>query len=98
MSDLKIKSNDFSSRFTRHNLLRVYPKSTWMTSSNYDPFVGWMQGAQMAAFKMQYKCASNKAGLNPISGSCDVLKHARKVVYEFPVLVLAQSIFFVKRE
>ncbi|CAK7331198.1 unnamed protein product [Dovyalis caffra] len=40
-------------RFTQRNLLRVYPKGTRITSSNYNPFVGWMHGAQMVAFNMQ---------------------------------------------
>ncbi|CAK7331206.1 unnamed protein product [Dovyalis caffra] len=40
-------------RFTQRNLLRIYPKGTRITSSNYDPFVGWTHGAQMVAFNMQ---------------------------------------------
>lgn len=40
-------------RFTQKNILRVYPKGTRVTSSNYKPFVGWMHGAQMVAFNMQ---------------------------------------------
>ncbi|OIT38904.1 PREDICTED: phosphoinositide phospholipase C 2-like [Nicotiana attenuata] len=40
-------------RFTQQNLLRVYPKGIRVDSSNYDPFVGWMHGAQMVAFNMQ---------------------------------------------
>ncbi|XP_021279286.1 phosphoinositide phospholipase C 1-like isoform X2 [Herrania umbratica] len=40
-------------RFTQRNLLRVYPKGTRLDSSNYNPFVGWMHGAQMVAFNMQ---------------------------------------------
>ncbi|KAJ6424823.1 hypothetical protein OIU84_025567 [Salix udensis] len=40
-------------RFTQRNLLRVYPKGTRITSSNYNPFVGWAHGAQMVAFNMQ---------------------------------------------
>ncbi|CAN4101644.1 unnamed protein product [Withania somnifera] len=40
-------------RFTQQNLLRIYPKGTRVDSSNYDPFVGWMHGAQMVAFNMQ---------------------------------------------
>ncbi|KAG4198474.1 hypothetical protein ERO13_A05G088100v2 [Gossypium hirsutum] len=39
--------------FTQRNLLRVYPKRTRLDSSNYNPFVGWMHGAQMVAFNMQ---------------------------------------------
>ncbi|CAI0540683.1 unnamed protein product, partial [Linum tenue] len=40
-------------RFTQKNILRVYPKGTRFTSSNYKPLVGWMHGAQMVAFNMQ---------------------------------------------
>ncbi|XP_038720888.1 LOW QUALITY PROTEIN: phosphoinositide phospholipase C 6-like [Tripterygium wilfordii] len=40
-------------RFTQKNILRVYPKGTRITSSNYEPIVGWMHGAQMIAFNMQ---------------------------------------------
>ncbi|KAF7816106.1 phosphoinositide phospholipase C 2-like [Senna tora] len=40
-------------RFTQRNLLRIYPKGTRLDSSNYDPMVGWMHGAQMVAFNMQ---------------------------------------------
>ncbi|XP_022730851.1 phosphoinositide phospholipase C 2-like isoform X2 [Durio zibethinus] len=39
--------------FTQRNLLRVFPKGTRLDSSNYNPFVGWMHGAQMVAFNMQ---------------------------------------------
>ena len=40
-------------RFTQNNILRIYPKGTRITSSNYKPIVGWMHGAQMIAFNMQ---------------------------------------------
>ncbi|KAE8734861.1 Phosphoinositide phospholipase C 2 [Hibiscus syriacus] len=40
-------------KFTQRNLLRVYPKDARVDSSNYNPFVGWMHGAQMVAFNMQ---------------------------------------------
>ncbi|KAL2539882.1 Phosphoinositide phospholipase C 2 [Abeliophyllum distichum] len=40
-------------RFTQRNILRVYPKGTRFDSSNYNPLVGWMHGAQMVAFNMQ---------------------------------------------
>ncbi|PNY14037.1 phosphoinositide phospholipase C 4-like protein, partial [Trifolium pratense] len=40
-------------RFTQKNFLRIYPKGTRVTSSNYKPFVSWMHGAQMVAFNMQ---------------------------------------------
>ncbi|KAF9594267.1 hypothetical protein IFM89_028924 [Coptis chinensis] len=43
----------FSIRFTQRNLLRVYPKGTRFNSSNYNPLIGWMHGAQMVAFNMQ---------------------------------------------
>ncbi|CAN6206549.1 unnamed protein product [Urochloa humidicola] len=40
-------------RFTQRNILRIYPKGTRVTSSNYNPFLGWVHGAQMVAFNMQ---------------------------------------------
>ncbi|ONK61854.1 uncharacterized protein A4U43_C08F34270 [Asparagus officinalis] len=40
-------------RFTQKNMLRIYPKGTRFDSSNYDPLIGWMHGAQMVAFNMQ---------------------------------------------
>ncbi|XP_020225372.1 phosphoinositide phospholipase C 2 [Cajanus cajan] len=40
-------------RFTQRNMLRVYPKGTRITSTNYNPLIGWMHGAQMVAFNMQ---------------------------------------------
>ncbi|XP_042403029.1 phosphoinositide phospholipase C 2-like [Zingiber officinale] len=40
-------------RFSHRNLLRIYPKGTRFNSSNYNPFVGWIHGAQMVAFNMQ---------------------------------------------
>ncbi|KAF6153631.1 hypothetical protein GIB67_027498 [Kingdonia uniflora] len=40
-------------RFTQNNILRVYPKGTRFNSSNYNPLIGWMHGAQMVAFNMQ---------------------------------------------
>ncbi|CAL9101267.1 unnamed protein product [Musa textilis] len=40
-------------RFTQRNLLRIFPKGTRVTSSNYKPLLGWMHGAQMVALNMQ---------------------------------------------
>lgn len=40
-------------RFTQKNLLRIYPKGTRVTSSNYNPLRGWIHGAQMVALNMQ---------------------------------------------
>ncbi|KAM3320400.1 phosphoinositide phospholipase C 6 [Capsicum chacoense] len=40
-------------RFTQRNILRVFPKGTRVTSSNFKPMTGWMHGAQMIAFNMQ---------------------------------------------
>ncbi|KMT05047.1 hypothetical protein BVRB_7g172050 [Beta vulgaris subsp. vulgaris] len=40
-------------RFTQKNLLRIYPKSTRILSSNFNPLIGWTHGAQMVAFNMQ---------------------------------------------
>ncbi|XP_024026735.1 phosphoinositide phospholipase C 2 isoform X2 [Morus notabilis] len=40
-------------RFTQRNFLRIYPKGMRLDSSNYNPMLGWMHGAQMVAFNMQ---------------------------------------------
>jgi len=40
-------------RFTQKNILRVFPKGTRIDSSNYNPLIGWVHGAQMVAFNMQ---------------------------------------------
>ncbi|KMZ66674.1 Phosphoinositide phospholipase C [Zostera marina] len=40
-------------RFSQKNIIRVYPKGLRIGSSNYDPFPGWVNGAQMVAFNMQ---------------------------------------------
>jgi len=40
-------------RFTQRNLLRIFPRSTRITSSNYNPLMGWRYGVQMAAANMQ---------------------------------------------
>ncbi|RDX72658.1 Phosphoinositide phospholipase C 2, partial [Mucuna pruriens] len=53
-------------RFTQRNILRVYPKGTRITSSNYNPLIGWMHGAQMVAFNMQ--------GMFKANGECGYVK------------------------
>ncbi|GMH04198.1 hypothetical protein Nepgr_006037 [Nepenthes gracilis] len=40
-------------RFTQQNILRIYPKGTRINSSNFNPLIGWIHGAQMVAFNMQ---------------------------------------------
>ncbi|KAJ0564472.1 putative phosphoinositide phospholipase C [Helianthus annuus] len=40
-------------RFTQKNILRVYPKGTRITSTNFKPLRAWMHGVQMVAFNMQ---------------------------------------------
>ncbi|KAK9290571.1 hypothetical protein L1049_008741 [Liquidambar formosana] len=40
-------------RLTQKNLLRIFPKGMRIDSSNYNPFIGWMYGAQMVALNMQ---------------------------------------------
>ncbi|CAK7331200.1 unnamed protein product [Dovyalis caffra] len=78
---IHVAGHAYLNLYTQHNLLRVYPEGTHIDSSNYDPFVGWMHGAQMVAYNMQvakvlfqlYSLCDNKAGLSIISGSPDVL-------------------------
>ncbi|KAL8257485.1 hypothetical protein R6Q59_029526 [Mikania micrantha] len=40
-------------RFTQKYILRVFPKGTRVTSTNFKPLTAWMHGAQMVAFNMQ---------------------------------------------
>ncbi|CAI0540680.1 unnamed protein product, partial [Linum tenue] len=63
-------------RFTQKNLLRVYPKGTRLTSSNYNPFIGWMHGAQMVAFNMQGydKHLWTMQGMFRANGGCGYVK------------------------
>ncbi|XP_034688440.1 phosphoinositide phospholipase C 2-like [Vitis riparia] len=63
-------------RFTQRNLLRIYPKGTRIDSSNYNPFVGWMHGAQMVAFNMQGhgKPLQIMQGMFRANGGCGYVK------------------------
>ncbi|GKV28289.1 hypothetical protein SLEP1_g37366 [Rubroshorea leprosula] len=63
-------------RFTQHNLLRVYPKGQRVDSSNYNPMIGWMHGAQMVAFNMQGFGRSLwlMHGMFRANGSCGYVK------------------------
>ncbi|KAJ7533153.1 hypothetical protein O6H91_13G035100 [Diphasiastrum complanatum] len=40
-------------RFTKQNILRIYPYELRLNSSNYNPLVAWSHGAQMVALNMQ---------------------------------------------
>nr|XP_043632369.1 phosphoinositide phospholipase C 6-like [Erigeron canadensis] len=40
-------------RFTQNNIVRVFPKGTRVTSTNFRPLTAWMHGAQMVASNMQ---------------------------------------------
>ncbi|KAL3650264.1 Phosphoinositide phospholipase C 6 [Castilleja foliolosa] len=63
-------------RFTQKNILRIYPKGTRVTSSNYKPTIGWMHGAQMVAFNMQGygKSLWTMHGLFRANGGCGFVK------------------------
>ncbi|XP_028792784.1 phosphoinositide phospholipase C 2 [Neltuma alba] len=63
-------------RFTQRNILRVYPKGTRITSSNYNPLIGWMHGAQMVAFNMQGHGRSLwlMQGMFKANGGCGYVK------------------------
>ncbi|GLT92968.1 hypothetical protein SLE2022_107770 [Rubroshorea leprosula] len=63
-------------RFTQHNLLRVYPKGMRVDSSNYNPMIGWMHGAQLVAFNMQGFGRSLwlMHGMFRANGSCGYVK------------------------
>ncbi|KAF8022150.1 hypothetical protein BT93_G2332 [Corymbia citriodora subsp. variegata] len=63
-------------RFTQRNLLRIYPKGTRITSSNYNPLIGWSHGAQMVAFNMQGYGRSLwlMQGMYRANGGCGYIK------------------------
>ncbi|CAA0834407.1 Phosphoinositide phospholipase C 6 [Striga hermonthica] len=63
-------------RFTQKNILRVYPKGTRVTSSNFRPINGWIHGAQMVAFNMQGygKSLWMMHGLFRSNGECGYIK------------------------
>ncbi|XP_071696710.1 phosphoinositide phospholipase C 6-like isoform X2 [Rutidosis leptorrhynchoides] len=63
-------------RFTQKNILRIYPKGTRITSSNYKPLIGWLHGAQMVAFNMQGYGRSLwlMQGMFRANGSCGYVK------------------------
>ncbi|KAE8656763.1 Phosphoinositide phospholipase C 7 [Hibiscus syriacus] len=62
--------------FTQTNLLRVYPKGMRVGSSNYNPFVRWIHGAQMVAFNMQGhgKHLWMMQGMFKANGGCGYVK------------------------
>ncbi|XP_073033285.1 phosphoinositide phospholipase C 6-like isoform X2 [Primulina eburnea] len=63
-------------RFSQKNILRVFPKGTRVTSSNFDPTIGWMHGAQMIAFNMQGygKSLWTMHGMFRSNGGCGYVK------------------------
>ncbi|KAK4480705.1 hypothetical protein RD792_013787 [Penstemon davidsonii] len=63
-------------KFTQKNILRIFPKGTRVTSSNYNPQTGWMHGAQMVAFNMQGygKCLWMMQGMYRSNGGCGYVK------------------------
>ncbi|KAK6247233.1 hypothetical protein QUC31_018798 [Theobroma cacao] len=73
-------------RFTQRNLLRVYPKGIRLDSSNYNPFVGWMHGAQMVAFNMQGygKHLWVMKGMFKANGGCGYVKKPDFLLHRGP--------------
>ncbi|GMP69398.1 hypothetical protein CsSME_00028681 [Camellia sinensis var. sinensis] len=63
-------------RFTQKNFLRVYPKATRVTSSNFNPLTAWMHGAQMVAFNLQGygKSLCLMHGMFRSNGECGYVK------------------------
>ncbi|KAL7092661.1 hypothetical protein ACP275_12G177200 [Erythranthe tilingii] len=63
-------------RFNQRNLMRVYPKAMRIDSSNYNPFKGWIHGAQMVAFNMQSHGRSLwlMQGMFRANGGCGYVK------------------------
>ncbi|KAF9591117.1 hypothetical protein IFM89_002072 [Coptis chinensis] len=61
--------------FPTKNLLRVYSKGTRFNSSNYNPMIGWMHGAQMVAFNMQVNASGQFCGVAEMIGRVDFNKN-----------------------
>ncbi|CDY70294.1 BnaCnng67650D [Brassica napus] len=73
--------------FTQRNMLRIYPKGTRITSSNYNPLVGWSHGAQMVAFNMQGQGRSLwvMQGMFRANGGCGYIKKPDILLKSDPV-------------
>ncbi|XP_027337978.1 phosphoinositide phospholipase C 6-like [Abrus precatorius] len=73
-------------RFTQKNILRVYPKGTRLTSSNYKPHIGWTYGAQMVAFNMQGygKSLWFMQGMFKANGGCGYVKKPEFLIHKGP--------------
>ncbi|XVF84028.1 hypothetical protein PTKIN_Ptkin16aG0541800 [Pterospermum kingtungense] len=71
-------------RFTQRNILRVYPKGIRVDSSNYNPLIGWMHGAQMVAFNMQGYGRSLwlMHGMFKANGGCGYVKKPDFLLHE----------------
>ncbi|KAJ0101424.1 hypothetical protein Patl1_06614 [Pistacia atlantica] len=82
-------------RFTQKNILRVYPKGTRVNSSNYEPLVGWIHGAQMIAFNMQGygKSLWKMHGMFRANGGCGYVKKPEFLMQEGP----CEEVFDPKR-
>ncbi|KAK1355145.1 Phosphoinositide phospholipase C [Heracleum sosnowskyi] len=76
-------------RFTQKNLVRVYPKGTRVTSSNFRPLTGWMVGAQMVAFNMQGYGRSLwlMHGMFRANGGCGYVKKPKFLMKKAPAEV-----------
>ncbi|CAL5190139.1 unnamed protein product [Lathyrus oleraceus] len=73
-------------RFTQKNIIRVYPKGTRVTSSNYRPHIGWMYGAQMVALNMQGhgKSLWYMQGMFSANGGCGYVKKPEFLLAKVP--------------
>nr|GMD02078.1 phosphoinositide phospholipase C 6-like isoform X2 [Ipomoea batatas] len=72
--------------FTQKSILRVFPKGTRVTSSNFKPMLGWMHGAQMVAFNMQGygKSLWLMHGMFRANGGCGYVKKPRFLIERGP--------------
>ncbi|CAH9147476.1 unnamed protein product [Cuscuta epithymum] len=72
--------------FTQKNILRVYPKGMRVTSSNFNPMLGWIHGAQMVAFNMQGygKSLWLMHGMFRSNGGCGYVKKPQFLLERHP--------------
>ncbi|XP_052186454.1 phosphoinositide phospholipase C 6-like isoform X2 [Diospyros lotus] len=63
-------------RFTQKKFLRIYPKGTRVTSSNFKPITAWIHGVQMVAFNMQGygRSLGMMQGMFRSNGGCGYVK------------------------
>lgn len=77
-------------RYTQRNFLRIFPKSSRLDSSNYNPLLGWTHGAQMVALNMQVPTICSQ--MSSIYLLCTCLQKQITISYLMLLLLLSMLI------